>query len=136
MPRQHVTHTPALDQRGASLIELMVALAVLSLGVLAIAQLFPAGSRGQLQDRMMTSGSLYAQQKIEALIPLTWADPDLAVGRHPGAGFEDLGGGSWHRFYQVDILPAPLDNLKRVTVTVNWTFLGARSVTATTYIRR
>jgi len=114
----------------------MVALAVLSLGILAIGQLFPAGSRGQLQDRMMTSGNLYAQQKVETLSPLTWSDPDLAVGRHPVVGFEDLGGGSWHRFYQVDILPAPLDNLKKVTVTVNWTFLGARSVTATTYIRR
>ena len=44
--------------------------------------------------------------------------------------------GKWTRNYQVDLLVPPLDNLKRVTVTVSWTYQGARSVTATTYLRR
>jgi hypothetical protein len=126
------------DARGASLVELMIALVVLSLGILAVGQLFPAGTRGQLQDRMLTTGSYYAQEKIEQLGRLTWSDPGLTLGRHPaGTATEDLGAsGQWHRFYVVSSLPAPLDNLKKVTVTVNWTYLGARSVTATTYLRR
>ena len=33
-------------------------------------------------------------------------------------------------------MDAPLDNLKKVTVTVQWTFQGNRSVTSTTYVRR
>ncbi len=134
-----LAHRPAARaERGTSLIELMVALVVLSLGLLAMGQLFPAGSRGQLENRMMTSASYYAQQKIEYLQGFKWSDPELSAGRHPaGAATEDLGpNGQWHRFYQIDILPVPLDNLKRITVTVNWTYLRSRSVSATTYIRR
>jgi len=127
----------ARSQRGMTLVELMVAMVVLTIGVLAVGRVFPAGSRGQLQDRMLTAGNYYAQQQVEELQGLTWADPVLSIGRHPASGDVALGsGGQWHRFYQVDLLTAPLDNLKRVTVTVSWTFMGARSVTATTYLRR
>jgi prepilin-type N-terminal cleavage/methylation domain-containing protein len=126
------------SERGASLIELMIALVVLSLGILGVAQLFPAGARSQLSDRMMTSGTYYTQQKLEELNRLTWADPALADGRHPGGtATEPLGAtGKWRRFYEVSTLPAPLDNLKKVTVTVAWTFMGDRSVQTTTYLRR
>ena len=130
--------TPHPEQRGASLIELMIALLVLSLGILAVAQIFPAGARGQLQDRMMTSGGYYAQQKLEELNRLAFSDAALTDGRHPpGTATEALGStGKWKRFYDVSTLPAPLDNLKKVTVTVNWTFMGARSVQSVTYLRR
>lgn len=136
-----MTHAHPIDhdaERGTSLIELMIALVVLSLGILAVAQLFPAGTRGQVKDRMMTAGTYYAQEKLESLNRITWSDAVLTVGRHPlGMATEDLGPtGKWHRYYDVSILPAPLDDLKKVTVTVTWTFMGARSVQATTYLRR
>jgi len=136
LPRDLVTCRRA--ERGASLIELMIALVVLSLGILAVARLFPAGARAQASDRMMTSATYHAQEKLEELSRLTWADPALVDGRHPpGSATEALGAsGKWRRFYQVSTLPAPLDNLKRVTVTVAWTFLGDRSVQSTTYLRR
>ena len=41
---------PHRSERGITLIEMMIALVVLSLGVLAIAQLFPAGTRRQVRD--------------------------------------------------------------------------------------
>ncbi len=125
------------DERGITLIELMIALVVLSLGVLLVGRLFPAGERSQLKDRMITDGNYYAQQKIEELQGVSWADARLSNGVHPSAGFEAIGGsGQWHRTYTVTTMAAPLDNLKKVTVTVAWTFLGNRSVTATTYLRR
>lgn len=125
-------------ERGASLIELMIALVVLSLGILAVSQVFPAGARGQLKDRMLTGGSYYAQEKLEELQRLAWSDPALVNGRHPsGTATEELGPtGRWRRYYEVSSLPAPLDNLKKVTVTVTWTVTGDRSVQATTYLRR
>jgi hypothetical protein len=120
------------------MVELMIALVILSLGILAVGQLFPAGSRGQLQDRMLTTANYYAQEKSEQLAVLPWTDASLSAGRHPpGTATESLGdSGKWQRFYEVEILPAPLDNLKKVTVTVSWAFQGARSVTAVTYLRR
>jgi len=129
------THRRA--ERGTTLTELMVALVILTVGILSVGQLFPAGSRGQLQSRMTNSASYYAQEKIEQLNGQTWTGTDLTDGRHPTSGTEALGsGGQWQRFYQVTTMAAPLDNLKKVTVTVQWTYLGARSVTATTYVRR
>lgn len=126
------------SERGASLIELMIALVVLSLGVLAVSQLFPAGTRSQVSDRMLTSGNYYAQEKVEELNHLTWADAQLTDGRHPaGLATEACGTtGRWHRHYDVSTLAAPLDNLKKVTVTVDWTFMGTRQVQTTTYLRR
>src|SRR5437870_7668047 len=113
---------PARNQRGTSLAELMIALVILSIGLLAVAQLFPAGSRGQVQDRMLTTASYYAQEQIEQLVNVPGSDDPLSVGRHPtGTATVNLGTlGQWKRFYQVDVLDPPLDNLKKVTVTVSW----------------
>ncbi|MBI5709886.1 MAG: type II secretion system protein [Candidatus Eisenbacteria bacterium] len=128
---------PSASQRGTTLVELMIALVVLTLGILAVGQLFPAGSRGQLKDRMTTAANYYAQEQIEQLRSASWSDPGLAPGTHPASGYDTLGtGGQWRRTYVVSSLPAPLDNLKRVDVTVSWTFMGSRSVTTTTYVRR
>jgi len=125
------------EERGVSLIELLVALVVLSLGILAVAQLFPAGTRTMQSSRMLTTANFLAQQKIEELSALEWTDAGLSVGRHPATSFEALGSsGQWKRFYNVDLLPAPLDNLKRITVNVSWTHVDARSLSDTLYLRR
>ena len=123
-------------ERGASLIELMIALTVLAVGVLAVAQLFPAGSRYQVRDRLRTEASQLAREKIEQLEVLDWADPDLAAGRHPAGAPENLGSvGALHRYYDVAGMAAPLDNLKQVTVRVTWTQVRACTVQAVTYVR-
>jgi prepilin-type N-terminal cleavage/methylation domain-containing protein len=131
--RDSLRHT-RIDQRGTTLAELMVALVVLAIGILAVAQIFPAGSRGQVQDRLLSTANYDAQQKIEELAGLSWSDANLTVGRHPPATDENLG--AWQRHYDVEVLAAPLDNVKKVVVTVSWNFQGSRSVRTTTYIRR
>ena len=125
------------DERGTSLVELLIALLVLAIGILALGRVFPAGSQRQVQDRLTTTASYYAQQKLEQLIPTDWNDASMTDGRHPaGTATESLGSGKWQRYYQVTTMASPLDNLKKVTVTVTWTFNGARSVSAVTYKRR
>src|SRR5205085_2750395 len=49
------------SEAGSSLVELLIALVVIALGVLAVAQLFPAGSRGQNRERMLSAANHYAQ---------------------------------------------------------------------------
>jgi len=125
-------------ERGATLLELMVALTVLAVGVLAVAQLFPAGSRSQVRDRLRTEASQLAREKIEQLEVIDWMDPALVAGRHPAGGaVETLGNvGALGRYYEVGLMAAPLDNLKRVTVHVTWNHVQACSVQAVTYLRR
>lgn len=132
------TPTPSRADRGMTLVELMIALVVLSIGVLAIGQLFPSGSRSQLQSRMASNANYYLQQKAEELNGLSAADPGMTAGRHPaGTAFDTLGSAKqWRRFYQVDILPAPLSSVRRIAITVSWTYMGTRSIADTIYQRR
>ena len=127
------------DERGMSLIELCVALMVLALGILAVGRLFPAGARSQAQDQLLIRANYYAQEKVESLTGLSWADAAMLDGRHPaGTAFDTLGSGQWLRSYQVTTMTGTLDNLKKVDVTVNYFGAGQtpRAITATTYVRR
>lgn len=122
-----------------SLVELLIALVVLAVGILAVGRMFPAGARAQVQDRLLIGANYYAQEQLESLTGRTWADPLLTDGRHPaGTTMDTLDAGQWTRFYQVTTMTGSLNNLKKVDVTVN--FRGAsqasRAVTATTYVRR
>ena len=127
------------SERGMSMVELMIALVVLAMGLLAVGRLFPAGARSQAQDQLMVGANYYSQEKLESLTGLSWSDAQLTDGRHPaGTALESLGHGQWTRFYQVTSLTGKLDNLKKVDVTVNYAGAGRmpRSLTATTYVRR
>jgi len=126
-------------EQGMSLVELMVSLVVLSIGILAVARLFPASARSQAQDQILIKANYYAQEQVETLTGLTWADAALFDGRHPaGTACDTLGTGQWLRFYQVSTMTGSLDNLKKVDVTVSYQGAGQaqRSLTATTYVRR
>lgn len=127
------------SQSGLSLVELLVALVFLSVGLLAVSNLFPAGTRTQQRSRLMTAAAHYAQEKVEQLQGRTWLDPDLSTGRHPsGTAVESLEGGQLERWYEVEALAPPLDNLKKVSATVRYTGSGQgpRTVTTVTYVRR
>ncbi len=138
MPTPRPLAEPRHPERGVTLIELMLALVILSVGLMAVSQLFPEGTRGQVRDRLYTSANYYAQEKLEEVCQKNWADASLSLGRHPAAAFETLGtNATWTRFYQVDVMAAPLDNLRKVTVTVNWNYqTTARTVSVSTYVRR
>ena len=122
-------------ERGASLIELMVALVLLAIGILTLLQLFPSGSRTQQRDRMLTAANYYAQERLEQIQSLPKSHPDLFLGAH---AVQTLGPrGQWRRTHTVAQLAKPLENLKKVTVTVAWTAPdGDRQVQTATYIKR
>ena len=133
------TARAAASERGMSLVELLIALVILAIGILAVGRLFPAGARAQVQDRLLIGANYYAQEKLESLTGRNWADPLLTDGRHPaGSACDTLDSGQWLRFYQVSTMTGSLDNLKKVDVTVNYQGAGqtSRAVTATTYVRR
>lgn len=54
-------------QGGFSLIEVLFALTFLAVGILAVASMIPAGTRGVTQSRVLTSGLMAAQVKLEEL---------------------------------------------------------------------
>lgn len=122
------------DERGVTLVELVIAMTVIAIGVLAVCQMMPLGSRGQTHDRLRTQAGNYAQQRVEELTAVTWTDASMALGRHPASGDEVVG--SFHRIYTVSAMNPPLDNLRKVFVQVTWNSAKAETISATTYLRR
>ncbi|MBI5170068.1 MAG: prepilin-type N-terminal cleavage/methylation domain-containing protein [Candidatus Eisenbacteria bacterium] len=124
-------------ERGFSLLELMVALIVLSIGVLAVARLFPAGTHGQTQDKLQSTANYLAQEELERLGALAFDDAQLSIGRHPAGSATQACGPNdrWSRWYEVAAVPPPLDDLKKVTLHVTWNNAGGRSIVLSTYVR-
>ena len=110
------------NAHGFSLIELMIMLVVLTVGILAVAQIIPTSTREHMKDRHRTVGNYYAQDKTELLKSLGSSSPDLAEGRHPGVvNNESVGpSGTMARYWIVSPLAEPLDNLTRLDVVVRW----------------
>ena len=128
-------HRRSDPERGTTLVELLMALVVLSIGVLGVAQLFPTGTRVQVQDRLRTEASQLSREKIEQLHNVAAGDPSLTAGRHPAGAPEQVGSaGGLKRYYDVESMAAPLDNLLKVTVHVTWKPARACTVQAVTYL--
>jgi type II secretory pathway pseudopilin PulG len=60
------------DETGFSLVEVIVATLVLSVGLIAVAQLFAISTKGNSSARVNTFTVLLAEQKMEQLKSLTW----------------------------------------------------------------
>jgi type II secretory pathway pseudopilin PulG len=60
------------DESGFSIVEVLVATLVLSVGLLSVAQLFAVSTKGNTAARSNTFTVMLAQQKMEQLRSLTW----------------------------------------------------------------
>jgi len=107
---------------GFSLIELMVAAAILALAIFGIFQAYSTGFLGMFDARDRTVATNYVQEKMEELKN---ADFDAVVGE---ATPQIVGDIKFSRNVNVEyidgstnLIVAGPTNLKRVTTTVNWT---------------
>jgi Tfp pilus assembly protein PilV len=130
---------PAARADGFSTVEVLVALVVLGLGILGLANLFPYGSQAQLRDRFRTSATELAQQKMEQLRLKSWDDPDMIDGIHPAAAGESLqiqNEGRYLRLWTVQTQAGAFADMKKVTVDVRWRFQRPDTVRLQSYFRR
>jgi Tfp pilus assembly protein PilV len=113
---------------GFSLIEILFAITFLAVGILAVASMIPAGTRGVTQSRRLTSGLMAAQTKLEALKGTTYSS--LAVGT-----FSDST--SYYRRSWTVTDSVPMAGCKKIQVTVNWTdSRGTQSTQLVSYVTR
>lgn len=113
---------------GFSLIEVVFALTFLAVGILAVAAMIPAGTRGVSQSRVITSGVMAAQVKLEQL---------------KGTPFQNLTAGSFSDTTSVFTRTwtvtdsIPMSGCKRIQVVSRWTdSRGTQSATLTSYVTR
>lgn len=121
--------------QGLTLVEVMIALVLISIGILALARLMPAGSRSELASRMQSTAGQFADEPFESLRGQLKTSTALSAGRHPAAGYDSLGTSKkWLRYYSVSQMSAPLDSLLKVQAVVRWTSSKPESVSITGYL--
>ena len=117
------------ETKGFSLIELLIALSVLAIGMLAAASMQNSAVRNNTQGNVSTQASMLAKAQIEMLknqdIDSTVLDPGDYNDPSP---IDENGnpGGIYNRSWRIDPLGA---TARRIRVTVEWNRFGeSRSV--------
>ena len=100
---------------GFTLVELLIAVSILSAGLLALGSMQVSAISGNAHSANLTQGSTLAADRLEKLLALPYTHADLSSGPHvdlnPPTGPSVL----WNI---VD--DAPLANTKTITLTVQW----------------
>ena len=121
------------NQKGFSLVELLIALAILALSMLAAASMQFGSIRNNASGNMATQANMLAKAKMEELksaTDLTTLDPG---GEETGIDAAGQPGGIYTRRYAVENLGP---TARRITVTVEWTKgTRTRTVSITTNTR-
>jgi Tfp pilus assembly protein PilV len=118
------------EQAGFSLLEVVFAMVFLSIGLLATAQMIPAGLAGVTQARVRTNAVQAAQQRLEELRSADFLSADLAAGT-----YTESNGDYTVQWIITDDAPVP--GSKRVDITSTWsTVTGTQTSTLMTYVTR
>ncbi|MFH1984687.1 MAG: prepilin-type N-terminal cleavage/methylation domain-containing protein [Pseudomonadota bacterium] len=113
-------------QSGFSLIEVLIAVSILSVGLLAIASMQIAAIQTNGKAKYVSEGSSWAEDRLEWLMSLNYSDPQLSsAGTFPDP---DAAPAGYTIEYQVE-LDTPRPNCKRISVKVTSRERGINKVT-------
>jgi len=114
------------NQNGSSLVEIMVALMIFGIGVVAAIRMLPQSSAHTTHSRNRTIAVNMAQEKIEELMADGYKAGDLTAGDH-----DDLGNPlsvHFNRSWSITD-DTPVKGMKAISVTVTFPPSGADSAT-------
>jgi Tfp pilus assembly protein PilV len=113
---------------GFSLLEVVFALTFLAVGIMAVAAMIPAGTRGVSQSRVLTGGLMAATVKMEELKSTPYMT--LTAGTYSDTT------SVFHRTWTVQD-SVPMAGCKKITVTTQWTdSRGSQSTVLNSYVSR
>lgn len=113
------------DQRGASLVEIMVALVIFGIGLTMAMRNLPESNAKTTRSRNMSIAVNLSQEKLEDLMALPFTDGDLTAGTHndPDNPIQ----GHYNRTWTV-VDNTPLTDMKSVSVSVTFPTAGDDNV--------
>ncbi|MGD9140023.1 MAG: prepilin-type N-terminal cleavage/methylation domain-containing protein [bacterium] len=122
-----------VNEKGITLVELLIVCVVISFAFLGLANLFPVSMASLNESRMHTTAADFAQEKMEDLLELDGTHADLTAGTHNDP--DNPIRSSFNRQWVVtDNTPA--NDLKTIEVTVTYPHGDkTRSVTLASFRR-
>nr|HDO80263.1 prepilin-type N-terminal cleavage/methylation domain-containing protein [Candidatus Bathyarchaeota archaeon] len=132
------------NNRGFSLLEVMIAFVILAIGLLGLAALQVTAIRGNAFSSGMTFATMLAQQKLEELKGLPFTDqklsPTAAYDGDPHHPLDDEQNDPWYTAvdsrgiqYAVEHWVeenTPAEDMRKITLRVNWTGFAPGRISA------
>ena len=130
-------------ETGFTLIEVLIALAVFSIGILAVGSMQLKSTGGSTDARILTESSIWGQDRVETLMACPYDDPSLNVGDVASGTEQSATARNYNIIWEVwdsaGVTPwgvTPANNTKIIRVTVTGrdnrsstvTFVRARDV--------
>ena len=113
------------NQKGASVVEIMVALLIFGIGLVGAIRILPQSSAKTTRSRNKTIAVNIAQEKIEELMALGYQEADLAPGDHDDA--DNPINGHYSRTWSITD-DTPITGMKMISVRVTFPTSSADSV--------
>ena len=107
------------NQNGFTLLELLIALTILTIGLLGLAGLHIAAIQGNVSGFKISTATAVAQERIEELKALDAADPALSAGAHADDGNQVVQGITYNRSYTIQD-NTPVSGTSTMTLTITW----------------
>ena len=111
-------------ETGFTLIEVLIAIAIFSIGILAIAKMQLDSVSGNTSARMYTEAGMYITNRIEQLMALPYNDTLLDSAGNPHEDTQGVYDITWTVSDDT-----PMTNTKTIHVTITWTKYGSKTLT-------
>jgi len=116
-------------EKGFTLIEVLIAISILTFGILAVAAMQVSAISGNHFASNVTGGTTWAQDKVEYLMSLPYNHADLQAGGHPPETH-----GIYTLYWNVAIND-PINNTKTIGISVTWVDKGITKSISLDYIK-
>lgn len=127
------------SQKGFTILEVMIAMAIFAIGILGVAKMQIKSTTGNTTARTITEGTTVAVDRVERLISLPYSDAALTQNPSPAALYSDtIVGSSSGETYTLSwriINDNPIINTKQIAMNVTWNDQGFNRSFSTTYYR-
>ncbi len=117
-----------MDLKGFTLIEVLIVMAIFSIGILAVAAMQVTSTKGNASARRITEATALAENQIENLMQLSYDHADLNPANNPlHESTQSPYTINWN-VTEIDLDTDGTNDSKTVNVAVNWSYGGDRNV--------
>lgn len=127
LPTQSNKQQIQTDIKGFTLIEVLIVMAIFSIGILAVATMQVTATKGNASARRITEATALAETLIENLMQLSYYHTDLNPDNNPHESIQDAYTINWN-VTEIDLDTDGTNDSKAVDVTVKWRYGGVRNV--------